>query len=96
MTWAEISTIGPWGMAMLVGIAVYRGDLRLAREFTILKGQMESLEKTNVALAKELKDLALDAQRAMVAEKESTRKELAELRKTNDMLVTRLADRLTT
>ena len=86
MNWVDaIGTGGAWMLALGIGFAVLRGDLRLGREVT-------ERDATIAELRTELKATALKAEQTLQAEQAATRAELAELRKTNAALVASLAE----
>ena len=87
MTVADILAATPWTLAVGIGIAVWRGDLRLRREVEGETGRCDRLDTLNKELAGELKAVTAAAQQALRDEQDSTRRELAELRKTNALLV---------
>lgn len=87
MDLADIINVTPWTLAVGIGYAVWRGDLRLRRELEGETARCDRLDALNKELAQELKAVTAAAQQALRDEQESTRKELAELRKTNTLLV---------
>ena len=91
MDWIEFASRGGgWGIAVLVGAAVYIGKLRLDREFVVLEKQLSDSKAKEEALAQELRTTTMKAEEALRAEQAANRAELAELRKTNAAMVSRI------
>jgi regulator of protease activity HflC (stomatin/prohibitin superfamily) len=94
MTIADILAGGPWALAVMIGYAVWRGDLRLRREVEGETLRCTRLEAEKEALAQELRAVTAAAQQALREEQESTRRELSELRKTNALMVKTVAGKV--
>lgn len=101
MDWFQaISTGGAWTIGTIVILALFRGDLRLGREVTEREttiqrhvAKIEKLEADVSTLVAEVRSVSDQAAEAMRVEHEATRREMAELAKTNTTLISMIADR---